>query len=463
MRRVLIITYYWPPAGGSGVQRWLKFSKYLPSTGWQPVIYTPANPERSMTDASLSKDIPPEAEIITRKITEPYSLFKKFTGGNKGKAGGQRPEAINPIKSMKGKSLKMRIALWIRANLFIPDPRCLWIDPSVKYLRKYLAEHPVEAIVSTGPPHSMHLIARKLHEKTGIRWIADFRDPWTGIYYFKHLPLISLSRRRHIGLEKKVLTQANEVVAVTPLMQDDFRAMTAGICNPDKFHLIENGYDGEDFKGGAETDRMFTIVHTGMFFAESNPHKLWKVLKRVCDADPVFKEKMRIELAGRCDEEVISSIEEAGLKENLTLKGYLPHNETNRRQREGRVLLISTPNGPEGMGILTGKLFEYLAAGRPIAAFGLHDSVLEKVLRRTGAGELFDWDEEKRLEVYLLVLYRKYLEETGLDDGKCLEMLKLLSPIEEERPQYPHPDKEEIRRYSRKELAKRYSELLNGR
>lgn len=463
MRRVLIITYYWPPAGGSGVQRWLKFSKYLPSTGWQPVIYTPANPERSMTDTSLSKDIPPEAEIITRKITEPYSLFKRFTGGNKGKAGGQRPEAINPIKSMKGKSLKMRIALWIRANFFIPDPRFLWINPSVKYLRQYIADCPVDAIVSTGPPHSMHLIARKLHKKTGIKWIADFRDPWTGIYYFKHLPLMPVCRKRHVKLEKKVLTQANEVVAVTSMVQDDFRTMTKEICNPDKFHLIENGYDEEDFKGDAEIDRIFTIIHTGLFFSERNPLKLWKVLKKICDSDPAFKKKMRIELIGKCDKEVISSIEEAGLSKNLINKGYLPHNETNKRQREGRVLLMSATNGPEGMAELAGKLFEYLATGRPIVAFGPHNSVLEKVLRQTKAGEIFDWNEEKNLEIYLLVLYRKYLEEMNLDDGKCLEMLKLLSPIEEERPQYPHPDKEEIKRYSRKELAKRYSKLLNRR
>ena len=183
MKRVLVITYYWPPVGGSGVQRWVKFAKYLPTEGWQPVIYTPKNPDLASIDESLLEDIPAEAEILKKNICEPYSIYRKLTGSK-----GQIKVEANPGNGGKGSFMK-KISLWIRGNFFMPDPRCLWIRPSVRFLKKYLKEHPVDVIVSTGPPQSMHLIARKVSLATGIPWVADFRDPWTKIFYFKHLRL----------------------------------------------------------------------------------------------------------------------------------------------------------------------------------------------------------------------------------------------------------------------------------
>ena len=219
MKRALIISYYWPPTGGSGVQRWVKFAKYLPQEGWQPVIYTPENPEAITTDTSLEAEIPAEAEIIKRKIFEPYEFYRMLTGGrsrkktSKAETGKGGQDEVNPINSQK-KSLGKRISLWIRGNCFIPDPRCMWIGPSVRFLKKYLKEHPVDIIISTGPPHSMHLIARRLSLATGTPWIADFRDPWTKMFYFKHLHLGKTARRKHEKLEKKVLDDATVVVAV---------------------------------------------------------------------------------------------------------------------------------------------------------------------------------------------------------------------------------------------------------
>ena len=185
MKRVLIITYYWPPSGGSGVQRWLKMSKYLPEYGWQPVIYTTENAEYPIVDPSLEKDVSPEAEVIRRPITEPYTFYKKFLGI-------KQEETVKvgfTQEEKKKKSWKSGLSMWIRGNLFIPDARRWWVKPSVKYLKKYLQEHPVDAIISTGPPHSMHLIAMKLKEATGLPWIADFRDPWTEIDYYQDLHL----------------------------------------------------------------------------------------------------------------------------------------------------------------------------------------------------------------------------------------------------------------------------------
>ena len=178
MKRVLVITYYWPPAGGSGVQRWLKFSKFLPQYGWQPVIYTPENPDMPVTDESLLADIDVRTEILKTPIREPYGIYRSMFGIRKDKAAGTRVHG-------KGGGFKSWLANVIRANLFIPDPRRVWVSSSVNYLREYLRNHPVDVIVSTGPPHSMHIIAMKTAEALGLPWIADFRDPWTKMFYFK--------------------------------------------------------------------------------------------------------------------------------------------------------------------------------------------------------------------------------------------------------------------------------------
>ena len=212
MKRVLIITYYWPPSGGSGVQRWLKMSKYLPENGWQPVIYTPEEGEFPIIDTSLEKDVSPEAEVIRRPIVEPYTLYKRFLGV-------KETETVKAgfIKENGEKAgWKEKLSLWIRGNCFIPDARCWWVKPSVRYLKSYLKEHPVDAIISTGPPHSMHLIAMKLKEALGIPWIADFRDPWTEIDYYNDLHLTRWADRKHHRLEREVLTKTDKVITVAP-------------------------------------------------------------------------------------------------------------------------------------------------------------------------------------------------------------------------------------------------------
>ena len=458
MKRVLIITYYWPPTAGSGVQRWLKMSKYLPQHGWQPVIYTPSNPDAGMTDESLLRDICPEAEIIKRPILEPYAIFNALTGSKGAKKSGQKdgsgkqagPGAVNPINAVGRKSPMMRLSLWLRANVFVPDPRCLWIRPSVRFLKKYLSEHPVDAIVSTGPPHSMHLIARALHRSTGIPWTADFRDPWTRIFYFKHLPLTRRSRKQYAAMELSVLREAHRVVAVTDSMVRDFleelgeqreksEAGKAGSLEKSggKFHVIENGYDEADFSDitAAELPEGFNLVHTGLFSAEGNPRKLWKVLVELCRENPDFDRDLHLTFAGKTDPEILAAVRKAGLGDHLTDRGYIPHHEANSLQKAADLLLLPLREEPEAAGILTGKYFEYLAAGRPIAAFGPHGSVLEQSLAATRTGEIFDWDEETPLKAYITALYTRTL---------AFE-----------------PNTEAISAYTRRSLAGRYAALLD--
>ena len=434
MKRVLIITYYWPPTGGSGVQRWVKFAKYLPAEGWQPVIYTPENPEQLAVDTSLESEIPAEAEIIKTHITEPYELYKKFL-----RRSGHSKEAVevNPVNA-QNKSFAQKAAMWVRGNFFLPDPRCMWIKPSVKYLKKYLEEHPVDLIVSTGPPQSMHLIGRRLALETGIPWIADFRDPWTKIFYFKHLSMTGLTRRWHEKMEKKVLDDASAVVAVSPLVQKEFRYMTKT-----PVELITNGFDECDFaaerceeaEGGKDKD--FIITHTGLFAADGNPTVLWDVLADKCRKEEIFRNKLKIRLIGKTDEQIISYLKSVGLEENLEDMGYQPHSVAVEQQRTASLLILPLRKEPEYKAVLPGKLFEYMASMRPILGIGQPDGAMGMIIGQTGTGAVIDWEDESTISAYV---------------DRCWERHKLGALTAGDA---------DISRYTRRNLTHRMAELFD--
>ncbi len=384
-KRLLIISYYWPPTGGSGVQRWVKFSKYLPEHGWQPVIYTPENPERLAYDESLLADIPECTEVIRRRIVEPYGLYRKLFG----RSGGE----VNPLNS-SGKSLKSKLSRVVRGNLFIPDPRVSWVRCSVRFLKKYLREHPVDAVVTTGPPQSMHLIGRGLKRSLGLPWIADFRDPWTRMFYYKHLCLSKFADRKHHRLEQGVLDEADLVLAVSPPVRDDFQAQTGT-----PVHLITNGYDEDDFpvrEPGSRRDGKFRIVHTGLFAADGNPLKLWDALARRCREDEDFAQRLEIRLAGKTDAPVLEAIRERGLGAQLVDLGYLPHSRVVQEQQEADLLILPLRHEPEYAKVLPGKIFEYIASGRPVLGIGQEDGAAAAILRDSGAGRMYDWDREDK-------------------------------------------------------------------
>ena len=387
MKRLLIVSYYWPPTGGSGVQRWVKFSKYLPQHGWQPVIYTPENPERLAYDESLLADVPECAEVIRTHISEPYGIYRRLTG-KKG-AGAE----VNPVRG-GGKTAVQKLSLWLRGNLFVPDPRVSWVGPSVHFLKRWLSEHPVDAMVTTGPPQSMHLIGLGLKKALGLKWIADFRDPWTEMFYYKHLELSRCADRRHHRLEQQVLDGADTVIAVTPYVRDDFAARTKT-----PVALITNGFDEDDFAGvrPAVHEGKFTIVHTGLFAADGNPLNLWDVLAERCAGDPEFARKLQIRLAGKTDSAVMEAIRARGLGANLVDLGYLPHDEVTAEQTGADILILPLRQEPEYAKVLPGKIFEYLAAGRPVLGIGQEDGAAAEGLRDSGAGEMFGWDRRDGL------------------------------------------------------------------
>ena len=435
MKRVLIITYYWPPTGGSGVQRWLKFSRYLPEYGWEPVIYTPENPESLVTDESLAKDILPDMEIIRRHITEPYGIYRRITGG-KGIS-----KEVNIVSASADKSPLQRLSMWARGNLFIPDPRCLWIGPSVRFLKKYMRDHSIDAVVTTGPPQSMHLIGRGLKRETGIPWIADFRDPWTEIFYFKHIPMCSKVRKKHVLLEKSVLDEADSVVAVSPLVQRDFMAKTTT-----PVVLITNGWDKNDFSVSGKTDSAengktdfptFDIVHTGLFAADGNPENLWKILGELCRENDGFSRKLRIRLAGKTDRQILESIRKAGLEADDL--GYVPHETAIEEQLGASVLILPLRNEPEYKAVLPGKLFEYMASGSPIIGIGATDGAMAEILKTSGCGKTFGWDATEDLKTEILRLWDGYRL-----NGKT-----------------PRTDKETVMKYERGRLTGEMAWLLD--
>ncbi len=407
MKRVLIISYYWPPTGGSGVQRWVKFAKYLPQEGWQPVVYTPDNPEQLAVDTTLEKEIPSEVEVIKTRILEPYGFYKNFL-----KKSGHSKEAVevNPVNA-QNKSLFQKTAMWIRGNFFLPDPRCLWIRPSVKFLKKYLDEHPVDLIVSTGPPQSMHIIGMKLAAKTGLPWIADFRDPWTKIFYFKHLSMTKATERWHKKMEKKVLDRATRVVAVSPLVQQEFQAMTQT-----PVELITNGFDecdfGEarsDFAAGGP-DKNFTITHTGLFAADGNPTVLWDVLADKCSQSPEFKKLLKIKLIGKTDIQITDAIKAVGLEESLIDLGYQPHDKAIEQQRNASLLILPLRKEPEYKAVLPGKLFEYLASWRPVLGIGQPDGAMSMILNQTKTGIVLEWNDKASLGRFIDLCWNNHLK-----------------------------------------------------
>ena len=415
MKRVLIISYYWPPTGGSGVQRWVKFAKYLPGEGWQPVIYTPENPEQLAVDTSLEAEVPAEAEIIKTHITEPYELYKKFL-----RRSGHSKEVVevNPVNA-QNKSFAQKAAMWVRGNLFRPDPRCLWIRPSVKFLKKYLEEHPVDLIVSTGPPQSMHLIARRLSRETGLPWIADFRDPWTKIFYFKHLSMTRATERWHKKIEKKVLDDATVVVAVSPLVQQEFQAMTQT-----PVELITNGFDECDYTSDASgadeadfkcrlaaggPDKDFIITHTGLFAADGNPTTLWEVLAENCEKDADFKKLLKIRLVGKTDEAILQSISSCGLDGNLADLGYQSHSVAVEEQRLASLLILPLRKEPEYKAVLPGKLFEYLASWRPVLGIGQPDGAMSMILNTTKTGIVLNWDDKASIRRFIDLCWTNHL------------------------------------------------------
>lgn len=429
MKKVLIVTYYWIPSGGSGVQRWVKFVKYLRDFGWEPIIYTPENPEFPSTDHSFESDIPADITVLKTPIWEPYNVYRKLTNKE------NEPIKAGFISENKKHGWKDKLSVWIRGNFLIPDPRRFWIKPSVNYLSNYLKENPVDAIITSGPPHSMHFIGLGLKKNfSNTPWIADFRDPWTSIYFYKDLKISWLADKIHHQLERKIIQSTDCLLVVSQGMKLEYEAL-----QPKRLEIISNGYDEADLKNNKSVlDKKFSISHIGLLTPKQNPYILWKVLSEICYDDAAFRSDLDIQLVGNVDFSVIELINQFGLDKQLTRIAYLPHNEAIAKQQSSQILLLLLMNEPGNKCILTGKLFEYLSAKRPILAFGPTDGDAATVLKDANAGIMIDFDDEKKTRKVILEYYAKYKAGKLSVESKSLQQ------------------------YSRKNLTKQLAEVINS-
>lgn len=402
----MIITYYWPPAGGSGVQRWLKFVKYLQEFDIESIIYTADDPEYALLDNSLQNEVPENIKILKQPIWEPNKFLSKLKSKQQQTSAG----FLNP-----NPSFFERILHYVRANFFIPDARKYWVKPSIKYLSEYLNNNQIDLIISTGPPHSMHLIAMELKKTFPLKWIADFRDPWTDLDYFHQLPLSKNSKRKHQNLEKKVLEMADAVIVVGETMKKNYQKSNNNI------HVITNGFDSGFDNDIVALDSKFTITHIGLMNADRNPILLWEVLSEMINEDLQFAKDLQVKLIGRSADGIYKSIKKNKLENKVQFISYLPHDKVIKHQISSQILFIAVNNVPAAKGIITGKIFEYLQANRPILAIAPEDGDLAKIINNTRSGTVVGFEKKKELKKVILDLYRLYKSDNLKIESKNID------------------------------------------
>jgi|TARA_B110000091_G_C13821996_1_gene481634 hypothetical protein len=389
--KVLIITYYWPPAGGSGVQRWLKFAKYLQDFDIEPIVYTVDNPNYDVVDTSLENEIPDSITVLKQPIFEPNNFIKK-------KKVATANVSSNP--SFIQKSLQ-----YIRGNYFIPDARKFWVKPSVKYLTSYLKSNPVDVVITTGPPHSMHLIGMRLKQKLGVKWLADFRDPMSNLFYNKDLLLTTKSKIKLNQLEKEILSKADVVVTVSNHLQKEFQKYRT------KVEVITNGYDNEVLiEQTYSLDKKFTLSHIGLLPTQSNPIVLWQVLKEILSENKEFAQDLQLNFIGNSSKQIIDSLKDFDLLNHASIIDYVAHSEAIRLQKKSQVLLLLIPQVKGSEGIITGKVFEYITSNRPILALVPKGSDLIEIIEGTNTGSVLEFNDKIKLKTTILELYKKYKE-----------------------------------------------------
>lgn len=395
MKRVLIITYYWPPAGGPGVQRWLKFVKYLRDYGIQPIVYFPKNPNYPIVDETLLAQVPEGIITYSHSIIEP----SRWAGLLSKEKTQQISSGIIPEDRS---SFLDKTLLWIRGNFFIPDARKFWIKPSVRFLRSVIEKERVEKIITTGPPHSVHLIGLELKKKLDLTWLADFRDPWTSIGYHDKLKLSKRAMRNHKKLESEVLNTADKIIVTSKTTKNEFHQLTTKPIS-----VITNGYDFENNKSYT-LDKEFTLSHIGSLLSGRNPENLWKALSELVVEHNAFSSHLQLKLIGEVSKEVLESIYKHDLERYLTVIPYVPHVEAIVLQQQSQILLLMEIDSDVTKGIVPGKLFEYMAAKRPILAIGPENWEAGHLIKDANAGVVFTYNVVSALKEVLLEWFDEY-------------------------------------------------------
>lgn len=392
MKKVLLLTYYWPPGSGPGVQRWLKFCKYLPQFGIEPTVITVKNGSYPNEDTSLEKDIPRDLHVIKTETFEPFAIYNLLRG-KKGKA---VEVGLGNLKNKPG--LFSQFANYIRANFFIPDARVGWNRYSYQAALKAMGASKPDVIITTGPPHSTHLVGQQLQKEHQLKWVADFRDPWTTIYYNALLNRTPSSKAKDQRLEDSVLANCDLLIVPTPGMAKEFEGRAKKIA------FIPNGYDSDDFKSNdisIFSDKLI-ISYTGNFKENQNLEHLWHALKAVKQLHPECD--IQFQFTGNVHPAILESIAQVGIADQVIVNPFVDHAKAIELMKRSHVLLLPIPNSSGNELILTGKIFEYLAARRPILSIGPTSGNASKILDECGHLPMLDYDAkdemQSRLEEY---------------------------------------------------------------
>jgi len=394
-KKVLIISYYWPPAGGISPIRILKFTKYLRKFGWEPIVCVPQGADYLYEDPGYFKDVPENIRIIRSPIIEPFGLYKFLSGRKKN-------DTNNPVYgNTKKNNWVDEWAIWIRGNFFIPDARALWIRPTVKRLSRFLKENKVDAILTDGPPHTNTVIGMRLAKKFGIPWLADFQDPWTQVDYYQRFKLTRRADRKHKQLEQEVFCTAAKITIASPTWAKDLEAIGAKNVS-----VIYYGYDEDDFIDLKEEKHPYFIIsHTGILGEDRNPQMLFKALHDLTDELPAFRKKLKIKLAGPVDAKITDEIKKQGLEKHTEILGNISRRAALQLNKNAQILLLPINKAPNAKGRLPGKLYEYLRIGKPVLALGPQDSDAAEIIRQTKSGQIFPYDDYESVKQFVRAVF----------------------------------------------------------
>jgi len=428
-KKVLIVSYYWPPGSGPGVQRFLKMSKFFKNFGWKPIILTVKNGSYPSYDESLLNDIPDDLIVYRAKTIEPFTIYKKLTGGNK------KQVDVGMIGMHHKLSLAKKIALYIRANFFLPDARKGWIPFAYKKALKIVKKENINVVVTTGPPHSSHFIGLKLKRKISLPWVADMRDPWVNNFFNMSLPRTEKTIRKERKYEDRIIKNADHVSVIGPGLKNEY-------CDRNKnIHVIYNGYDQEDIpKPRQERSKVFELTYVGNFLPSQNIHSLWNAIKELINENSYFREKFRINLTGNIDESVMESIKKLEIEEFCSIKKYVPHKKAVSIMNLANLLLFIVPKTPHNKLIITGKLFEYIATRSPILPIGPTDGDAAKILNEANRDEMIGFENKKQIKNNIKRYYDLWHKQNLIN--------------------YKHPQNH-TEKFSRYNMTKIFAEILN--
>ena len=414
MKKVLVITYYWPPSGGAGVQRWVKFIKYFKNQNIDPYIISvdPDFASYPVIDKSLINDIPENTNVYLTKTNEPYSIYKKINNNQTPYAGFANEGRPNFLQ---------KIARFVRGNFFIPDSRKGWNDFAYNKAVKVLEKESIDTVITTSPPHSTQLIGLKLKETLNIKWIADLRDPWTDIYYYKSMLHTKWAKRKDLNYEKAVIEKSDKIVVVSDSIKQ-LLINKSNLIQESKIYVIPNGFDEEDFSvSSTNKNNKFLLSYVGTI---TKDYPLDSIKKSITNLN------INLEFTGKADHPTKHL-----LKEIAGFNNHVKHKESINLLLASDMLLLVIPKIANNKGILTGKLFEYLGARKPILCIGPTDGDAAKIIQECKAGKTFDYSDENGIYEFI---------ETCMSNEFIFENKNYLN-------------------YSRRNLTKTLSKILNDK